>query len=80
MPRLYAMMDEAIGEAMGMLDEDTYMAVISDHGFSPFRRGFNLNTWLAAEGYSRLADPVSARSGDMFRGPTGVRPPRMASG
>lgn len=67
-PRLYSMMDEAIGEAMGMLDEDTYMAVISDHGFSPFRRGFNLNTWLAAEGYSRLADPVSARSGDMFRG------------
>ena len=66
-PRLYSMMDGAVGEAMEAMDGDTMLLVFSDHGFSPFRRGFNLNSWLAAEGYARLFDPVAAR-GEMFAG------------
>jgi predicted AlkP superfamily phosphohydrolase/phosphomutase len=30
--------------------------VISDHGFSSFRRGVNLNSWLRREGYLTLKD------------------------
>jgi predicted AlkP superfamily phosphohydrolase/phosphomutase len=30
--------------------------VISDHGFSSFRRGVNLNRWLLSEGYLKLKD------------------------
>jgi len=40
-------------------DRDVLM-VISDHGFSSFRRGVNLNSWLRQEGYLVLkegADP-----------------------
>lgn len=66
-PRLYSMLDGAIGEVMELLDGETMLAVFSDHGFSPFRRCFNLNGWLAAEGYALLSDPVAARE-EMFNG------------
>ena len=36
--------------------------VISDHGFSSFRRGVNLNAWLRREGYLTLADGASGAS------------------
>ena len=32
-------------------DPDTVLMVISDHGFTNFRRGVNLNTWLRDNGY-----------------------------
>ena len=37
-------------------DEDTVLMVISDHGFTNFRRGVNLNAWLRDEGYLHLKD------------------------
>jgi predicted AlkP superfamily phosphohydrolase/phosphomutase len=36
------------------VDKDTVILVMSDHGFNPFVRGFNLNTWLRQSGYLRL--------------------------
>jgi len=36
---------------------------MSDHGFCPFYRGVNLNTWLLEKGYITLKDP--ARQGTM---------------
>jgi predicted AlkP superfamily phosphohydrolase/phosphomutase len=33
------------------LDENDVLMVISDHGFTSFRRGVNLNAWLRQEGY-----------------------------
>ncbi len=38
-------------------------SVVSDHGFHSFRRGVNLNTWLAHEGYLTLGGARSAQSG-----------------
>lgn len=65
--RLYSMIDSAVGEAMDMLDGRTLLLVFSDHGFAPFRRGFNLNTWLLREGYASVSDPFAARE-ELFRG------------
>ncbi|MBN1433509.1 alkaline phosphatase family protein [Candidatus Fermentibacterales bacterium] len=62
---LYSEVDRAIGMAMECADEHTAIAVFSDHGFAPFRRSFNLNSWLAAEGYARIGSPFS-RDRDMF--------------
>ena len=31
--------------------------VLSDHGFAPFRREFNLNTWLKEAGFHSLINP-----------------------
>ncbi len=43
--------DELVGQAMAACDKDTTLFVLSDHGFAPYYRSFNLNTWLAANGY-----------------------------
>lgn len=47
----YIQMDALVGEAMNVIRGDDTLIVMSDHGFASFRRGFNLNTWLAQNGY-----------------------------
>ncbi len=58
MPEMYQKMDGLIGEVRERLgnDPDTVLMVISDHGFTNFRRGVNLNTWLKENGYLFLKD------------------------
>jgi predicted AlkP superfamily phosphohydrolase/phosphomutase len=38
------------------MDADTTLIILSDHGFAPFYRAFNLNTWLKNEGYVTLTE------------------------
>jgi predicted AlkP superfamily phosphohydrolase/phosphomutase len=47
----YIQMDELVGQALQAIDKGDALIVMSDHGFASFRRGFNLNTWLARNGY-----------------------------
>src|SRR4029450_36151 len=57
---LYVHNDKLVGRVMEQLGERDVLMVISDHGFSSFRRGVNLNSWLRQEGYLVLkegADP-----------------------
>ena len=49
--QLYRHNDALIGKVMGQLGDGDFLLVISDHGFSAFRRGVNLNNWLHANGY-----------------------------
>jgi len=51
---IYIEMDRMLAKAMEKVDKDTQLIVMSDHGFSPFRRSFNLNTWLLENGYHGL--------------------------
>jgi len=51
----YRRMDDILGEVLRRADSDTTVMVLSDHGFHPFRRGVNLNTWLVQNGYMRFA-------------------------
>ncbi|MEZ5292948.1 MAG: alkaline phosphatase family protein [Vicinamibacterales bacterium] len=53
---LYKKNDALVGEIMAALDPEDVLMVISDHGFSSFRRGVNLNAWLHAHGYLALKD------------------------
>jgi predicted AlkP superfamily phosphohydrolase/phosphomutase len=63
---VYARMDELLGKLVAETDDpDTVLMVISDHGFTNFRRGVNLNTWLRDHGYLVLKDGA-ATSGDWF--------------
>lgn len=49
---LYRRMDDLVGKTVAKCDRDnTMLMVISDHGFGPFRRGIDLNRWLADNGY-----------------------------
>ena len=54
---LYDEMDEALGRVLEEVDERTTLIVMSDHGFSPFYWGVNLNSWLLEKGYVTLKDP-----------------------
>ncbi|MEW5996256.1 MAG: alkaline phosphatase family protein [Candidatus Micrarchaeota archaeon] len=51
--RIYQRMDEMVGKVMEKADEDTTVIVMSDHGFNPFRKAVNLNTWLVENGYMK---------------------------
>ncbi|MFH1539951.1 MAG: alkaline phosphatase family protein [bacterium] len=55
--RIYKKLDGVVGKTLSAIDDDTTLIIISDHGFSPFSRAFNLNTWLKNNGYLYLIDP-----------------------
>lgn len=49
----YLEADGFVGRAMEKLDDNTLLLVVSDHGFAPYYRSFNLNGWLREQGYLR---------------------------
>ena len=51
---LYMEADEIVGETLDRLEElggSGTLIVMSDHGFTSFRRAFSLNSWLEQNGY-----------------------------
>jgi len=50
----YQQIDQVLGEVLPGLDDHTTLLVLSDHGFAPYNRSFNLNTWLLENGYIKL--------------------------
>ena len=53
----YVDVDEFIGETLEKLPENMTLVVMSDHGFTSWRRAMNLNTWLLENGYITLINP-----------------------
>jgi predicted AlkP superfamily phosphohydrolase/phosphomutase len=62
----YEQIDQVLGEVMPRADENTTLLVLSDHGFAPFRRSFNLNTWLLNNGYVTRKGGASGDSSEPF--------------
>ena len=64
---VYRRMDDLLGRIWNDVveDPDTCFIVMSDHGFTNFRRGVNLNAWLKDNGYLFLK-PGKETSGDWF--------------
>ncbi|MFZ0798594.1 MAG: alkaline phosphatase family protein [Terriglobales bacterium] len=62
----YQQIDQVLGEVLPKLDANTTLLVLSDHGFAPFRRAFNLNTWLLDHGYVTLKDGTAPDSNEPF--------------
>ncbi len=59
---LYRHNDALVGRIRQHLREGDVLMVISDHGFSSFRRGVNLNQWLLREGYLALKPGTDGRA------------------
>ncbi len=59
---LYRHNDALLGRLRERLREDDVLMVLSDHGFTSFRRGVNLNAWLHANGYLALKDGADGRA------------------
>lgn len=64
---MYRRMDALVGKTLESVDAGTVLFVLSDHGFRPFRRGINLNSWLHQNGYLVLENGA-AESGRFFAG------------
>jgi len=62
----YEQMDQVLGEVLPKLDDHTTLLVLSDHGFAPYNRSFNLNTWLLNHGYIKLKGGTSPGSNEPF--------------
>jgi predicted AlkP superfamily phosphohydrolase/phosphomutase len=55
-PAYYRYLDRELGEILGMLDDDTIVMVVSDHGGQAMEGGFAVNEWLRQEGLLVLKD------------------------
>ncbi|HEX59787.1 MAG TPA: nucleotide pyrophosphatase [Methanomicrobia archaeon] len=52
----YKLLDEKVGELLGMLDEDTAVLIVSDHGAKRMKGAFCVNEFLMREGFLRLKE------------------------
>jgi ATP sulfurylase len=56
----YRHIDAQIGELLTLLDDDTLVLVVSDHGAKKMDGGICINEWLREEGYLVLRDQLPA--------------------
>ena len=62
----YVRMDSVVGHVMERVGDEATLIVLSDHGFTTFRRNFHLNTWLYRNGYIALRDAFREESQEFF--------------
>jgi predicted AlkP superfamily phosphohydrolase/phosphomutase len=55
--KIYQQFDRIVGETLPRVEAGATLVVMSDHGFTSWRRAFHLNTWLKNEGYLTARDP-----------------------
>jgi len=53
--RIYKKVDEAIGSLLQKIDNNTYVIIMSDHGFGPTYKHFFINQWLVQKGLLKIA-------------------------
>jgi|Deesub1362B_J571_1020462.scaffolds.fasta_scaffold00103_65 predicted AlkP superfamily phosphohydrolase/phosphomutase len=53
-PEYYKLLDKEIGKTVKLLDENTAISIVSDHGIQAMRGAFAINQWLIEEGYLKL--------------------------
>jgi len=49
--KLWQKIDDIIGDVVKRSDEDTYLLILSDHGFGPISQTFYTNKWLEENGF-----------------------------
>jgi len=58
-PEYYKFLDGEIGKVLELLDDDTAVVVVSDHGAKRMDGAVNINDWLISEGYLKLKETPS---------------------
>lgn len=66
----YRLIDRFVGEIVSVADQDTYVMLVSDHGFGMVEWIFFINEWLRREGFLTLKkrDPFTFLKHIKFRG------------
>jgi predicted AlkP superfamily phosphohydrolase/phosphomutase len=55
-PDYYKYVDGLIGKILSVIDDETYVLLVSDHGTGSMKGAFCINEWLIKEGYLVLKD------------------------
>ena len=63
---IYAELDGVVGRTLDAMPEGTTLIVMSDHGFTSWRRSFHLNSWLRDQGYLVVRDPYLKKDPGLF--------------
>jgi predicted AlkP superfamily phosphohydrolase/phosphomutase len=72
-PEYYRLLDEQVGSVLELLDDNTILLVLSDHGAQRLDGGFAINEWLIREGllvlheYPKTPSPFEKLSVDWSR-------------
>jgi predicted AlkP superfamily phosphohydrolase/phosphomutase len=64
----YLWYDELLGRILPRVDSDTLLIVLSDHGFTAFRRAVHVNRWLFENGFLKYRDHSSGDAIEPFAG------------
>jgi predicted AlkP superfamily phosphohydrolase/phosphomutase len=63
----YRYVDRALGQIVDSLDQETVLAIMSDHGFGPFHAFIHVNNWLRQQGWLKLKHtPLTMLKAVMF--------------
>lgn len=62
----YISKDRLLGEITELIDNDTKLIIMSDHGFSTFSRQVNINRWLLENGYLKCTQEADMNS-ELFK-------------
>jgi predicted AlkP superfamily phosphohydrolase/phosphomutase len=54
---IYVEFDRIVGDTVARFGPNDLLVVMSDHGFTSWRRSFHLNSWLRDHGYLALRNP-----------------------
>ncbi len=65
-PEVYEDLDALVGYTLEHMPADTLLVVMSDHGFTSWKRTFHLNTWLRDNGYLAVKDPTLTEDPGFF--------------
>jgi len=65
-PSVYQELDAVVGRTIERMGPDTTLVVMSDHGFTSWRRSFHLNTWLMQNGFLAARDPNLRRDPGLY--------------
>jgi len=57
----YKLVDRRLGKLLSMLDKDTKIIVLSDHGIIRMHNRVNLTDWLIKEKYMALKEPIKEK-------------------
>ena len=57
----YKFVDKKLGDFLELLDEDTTVIIISDHGIKRLHNRVNLTDWLIQNNYMVLKDPINSK-------------------
>lgn len=63
----YEKMDEVVGDVLLHLSSEDTLLILSDHGFTHFRRAVHVNSWLKEQGYLQFKNPYLQEGKELFQ-------------